>query len=363
MPTLLNTLATEDQLANSPSRRDGIPPHLEDELRVYGCQLIQQAGVLLDLPQRTMATAQVLYQRFWFVSSFKHFCLKDICMGSLFLSTKLEETPSRLRDVINVFDFLFQRALHFSKNKPAQELGNTRRNLGAWREDLAGHDQNLISNSNGRLSPGFEASDFTYAPRSYFSQAFYDSKDAIVISEMQILKRLGFNVQVNLPFATMVNYLQLLGLAEEVVFISQQPVAGLGQGRDASADDHDSRKKVGFAQRAWSFLNDALQTPVYCLFAPHVLACSAIYLTAMTSEPPLSLPLWPEPWWRLFDVSRAELRVVSAHILRLYSEDGPAGRVKERWGGLAELAEKSAVRKWLEGRETSERGEGMIQRF
>jgi hypothetical protein len=71
---------------------------------------------------------------------------------------------------------------------------------------------------------------FDYTPQAYFSQTFYDTKDALVISEMQILKRLGFQVQVNLPYATMVNYLQLLGL---------------------------TKTDLGIAQRAWSILNDA----------------------------------------------------------------------------------------------------------
>lgn len=49
MPQLLNTLASEAQVRETPSRRDGIPAEFEDELRVYGCQLIQQAGILLSL--------------------------------------------------------------------------------------------------------------------------------------------------------------------------------------------------------------------------------------------------------------------------------------------------------------------------
>lgn len=50
---------------------------------------------------------------------------------------------------------------------------------------------------------------------SYFAQEFYDAKDAMVVAEMQILKRLGFNVHVQLPYGTMVNYLQVLGLASD----------------------------------------------------------------------------------------------------------------------------------------------------
>lgn len=64
---------------------------------------------------------------------------------------------------------------------------------------------------------------------SYTSSAFYNLKDAVVISEMQILKRLGFNVQVQLPYATLVSYCQMLGLVQE----------------------------EGVVERAWGFLNDS----------------------------------------------------------------------------------------------------------
>lgn len=49
MPQLLNTLASPEQVALTPSRADGVPAALEEELRVYGCQLIQQAGILSKL--------------------------------------------------------------------------------------------------------------------------------------------------------------------------------------------------------------------------------------------------------------------------------------------------------------------------
>lgn len=46
MPTLY-PLASLAQIENSPSRDDGIPPHLEEDLRAYGCKLMHQAGILL----------------------------------------------------------------------------------------------------------------------------------------------------------------------------------------------------------------------------------------------------------------------------------------------------------------------------
>lgn len=85
-------LVTLAQLVNTPSAQDGIPKEVEDDLRVVGCMMIQEAGIMLDLwvfahavtrdaelgvnydelmcrPQSTMAIAQVIFHRFFFVSS------------------------------------------------------------------------------------------------------------------------------------------------------------------------------------------------------------------------------------------------------------------------------------------------------
>lgn len=86
----LYPLASLEQIENTPSRLDGIPAELEEDLRAYGCKLITEAGVLLnqyvappsgehdiilmDLrKQVAVATAQILFHRFWFVTSMKQF--------------------------------------------------------------------------------------------------------------------------------------------------------------------------------------------------------------------------------------------------------------------------------------------------
>jgi cyclin L len=99
-------------------------------------------------------------------------------MGALYLSSKLEECPVRMRDLINVYDILLQRAAH------------------------------TVASASSPHHP----SEFKYMPMSYFGNTFYDLKEALVVCEMQILKRLGFNVQVVLPYGTLVNYMRLLGL-------------------------------------------------------------------------------------------------------------------------------------------------------
>ena len=99
-------------------------------------------------------------------------------MGALYLASKLEECSLRMRDLINVYDLLLQRNKH------------------------------MLDMQNSTV----HSPEFRYAPMSYFGNTFYDLKDALVVAEMQILKRLGFSVNVVLPYNTLVNYLRVLGL-------------------------------------------------------------------------------------------------------------------------------------------------------
>lgn len=46
---LLNALATNEQLEQSPSQRDGIKKETEKILLSFGCELIQSAGIALKL--------------------------------------------------------------------------------------------------------------------------------------------------------------------------------------------------------------------------------------------------------------------------------------------------------------------------
>ena len=44
-----NFYLTDEELKNSPSRKDGIDEATETILRIYGCDLIQESGILLRL--------------------------------------------------------------------------------------------------------------------------------------------------------------------------------------------------------------------------------------------------------------------------------------------------------------------------
>ncbi|GAA6055643.1 hypothetical protein JCM3770_003392 [Rhodotorula araucariae] len=243
----------------TPSALDGISDELERDLRAYGALLIQQAGILLKASQVVMATAQVLFQRFWFVTSLKHFGIRDVGMGALFLASKLEEAPLRIRDIVNCYSYLDSLVTYCSK------------------------------------APYPPASSYeSYAPMDYFATEFYDLKDAMVIAEMQILKRLGFQTQSGLPYGHLVNYLQVLELAGENDLV----------------------------RRCWGFCNDMLQTAAPALYPQGTLALAAIYLATRLSTPPIALPLAPVPWWTHFDTTEDEIVDVATMLLRLYAQWG-----------------------------------------
>ena len=57
-------------------RKDGLSMEVETQLRIYGCEVIQEGGILLKLPQAVMATAQVLLQRLYMKKSLRKFNIK-----------------------------------------------------------------------------------------------------------------------------------------------------------------------------------------------------------------------------------------------------------------------------------------------
>ncbi|KAL7753842.1 hypothetical protein RI367_000774 [Sorochytrium milnesiophthora] len=170
--SLQNALASAEMLESPPSRADGVVSSLEHDLRVVGCELIQSSAVLLKLPQMVPATAQTLLQRFYFLCSMKRFGVRDIVLGSLFLASKLEESPRRPRDIINVVHYVLQSY----RRRPTTDV----------------------------LDP--------------YGTEFSELQDAMFKAEMHILKRLAFNVQVQQPYVLMINYVKALELSDHADF-------------------------------------------------------------------------------------------------------------------------------------------------
>eukprot|EP00117_Sycon_ciliatum_P021780 scpid105412/ scgid5011/ Cyclin-L2; Paneth cell-enhanced expression protein len=106
--TLENCILPDDRLQQTPSQKDGLSTDDEMDIRLISCEMIQHAGVLLRLPQVAMATAQVVFQRFFYRKSLVKHSYEHIAMACLFMAAKIEEAPRRIRDVINVFHHIKQ---------------------------------------------------------------------------------------------------------------------------------------------------------------------------------------------------------------------------------------------------------------
>uniref|UniRef100_K3WRL9 Cyclin-like domain-containing protein n=1 Tax=Globisporangium ultimum (strain ATCC 200006 / CBS 805.95 / DAOM BR144) TaxID=431595 RepID=K3WRL9_GLOUD len=96
-------------LFHSPSCQDGVHASVEREHRFFGCELIQEAGVLLRLPQVVMVTAQTMLHRFYYRKSLRDFDAFRVAFACVFLAAKVEERPKRIKDVLSVFYALYRR--------------------------------------------------------------------------------------------------------------------------------------------------------------------------------------------------------------------------------------------------------------
>ncbi|EQC26735.1 hypothetical protein SDRG_15464 [Saprolegnia diclina VS20] len=87
----------------TPSAAEGVPAAVEARHRFFACELVQEAGILLSLPQVVLATGQSLLHRFYAGQSLTDFDAFRVAMGCIFLAAKAEEQPRRVKDVIQVF--------------------------------------------------------------------------------------------------------------------------------------------------------------------------------------------------------------------------------------------------------------------
>ena len=101
---------SEAELANTPSVQDSMTQAEERDIRAKGVNFIVQVGIMLKLPQLTLSTAAVFFQRFYMRASLKkerngvpklhHF---QAAATALFLATKVEESCRKMKELIVAF--------------------------------------------------------------------------------------------------------------------------------------------------------------------------------------------------------------------------------------------------------------------
>ncbi|KAH9871780.1 hypothetical protein J1614_006036 [Plenodomus biglobosus] len=266
---LANPMATIAQLETSGSQLDGIPIDLEDSIRFAGARLTQAAGQLLRLPQEVIGQAIVVFMRFWLGpegGSLAEFGAEEVSMSSLYLITKLSAYPKSARSLINVYAYL-------------ASLPSTYINL-------------------AHLHQKPDAASY------YVSEGTYERmRMTLFTTEQRILRTLGFQAHVALPYTLCITYLQAL-------------------------DIFSHPRASDLAKRAIAHLNTALLSPqcLYLTHQPPALATAAIYLAGR--EMGVKMPECE--WWEVFDTDREELGFLCVGMLSL---EGFAQQEKSRWEG------------------------------
>eukprot|EP01125_Pyxidicula_operculata_P020700 TRINITY_DN7713_c0_g1_i1.p1 TRINITY_DN7713_c0_g1~~TRINITY_DN7713_c0_g1_i1.p1 ORF type:complete len:481 (+),score=97.79 TRINITY_DN7713_c0_g1_i1:129-1571(+) len=93
-----------------PVREGGTDPKTAQKYRRQICEFMQEVGIKLRLPQLTIATGVVYLHRFFARKDFSDYDKYLIGIACLFLASKVEETPKKLRDVICTFHELKHQA-------------------------------------------------------------------------------------------------------------------------------------------------------------------------------------------------------------------------------------------------------------
>lgn len=167
------------------------------------------------------------------------------------------------------------------------------------------------------------------AESCFLSEGNYqDARITLIRTEAQILRILGFETHVALPYTLCINYLQALE-----VFV-------------------DAQAGKSLAKRAFAQLNSALFSPqlLYLTHQPHALATAAIYLAS--KETGVKLP--GEEWWEVFDVDREELGFL---VVALTSMSGFVEKEAQQWSRKKAPMTVEELQAEIETRRLMESGE------
>jgi hypothetical protein len=137
----------------------------------------------------------------------------------------------------------------------------------------------------------------------YISEGTYQVQTKRLLkTESQILRVLGFQTHVALPYNLAINYIQALGM-------------------------HSHPKSSEFSRRVFEHLTGSLMNPqlLYLTHQPPTLATAAIYLAA--KEVGIKMP--NVEWWEVFDTDREELGFL---VVGMQSLQGFADGEWQKWG-------------------------------
>jgi len=133
-------------------------------------------------------------------------------------------------------------------------------------------------------------------------QEFFRLKEQVLICERELLRVLGFDLQVEHAYRPLLAY-----------------VKSISGPRD-------------LAQIAWNFINDSLRTTICLQYAPRCVAAAAAQMASEyleSKQRPFPLPPHPRdppgPWYNAFQVQESTVRTIVEAIKQMYDDNRGAG--------------------------------------
>ena len=281
-------------------------PVEEVALRKRMCSFIQEAGIKLKLPQMTIATAIVYFQRFYATRSIYSHDRTITAIASLFLASKVDESPRKLQDVI----------LHgFFLHTGGREMR---------------HD----------------------------GPEFYEARDKVLTCELQLLQHLSFDMSVELPYKSLNLFKKKL---DRKLFSSLHALPHTHThthtthththtqrthtrthtthalrsltNKQTKMYDKKTRQAIepqtedqAVKQIAQYILNDSLVMNLFLRYRPQAIAAGALSMAAKTKHKELSVG-GKKAWWEAFDVSSDDITQITAEIVQMYKHSSSAGPI------------------------------------
>lgn len=184
----------------------------------------------------------------------------------------------------------------------------------------------FIASIRPPFSKALESGQDLHAKGHLTTSELQAKRERLYAIEAQMLRTLGFQIHVALPYTLCINYLQTL-------------------------DVFQSTEGSRVAIRSFSLLNSALFSPqlLHLTHQPSALATAAIYLAA--KEVKVKLP--EVEWWEVFDVDREELGFL---VVALQSVEGFAAEETRTWSMRAVPMTVEGLRSEIERRQLLESG-------
>ncbi|PYH98315.1 cyclin-like protein [Aspergillus ellipticus CBS 707.79] len=146
-PVLLATQAhwlfTDEELTRTPSQLDGMTMEAEHTSRSKGVNFISQVGLLLKLPQLTLATAAVYFHRFYMRYSMVDLPQRPgihpytTAATALFLATKVEENVRRMKELVVA-------CCRVGQKQPNMVVDEQSKDFWRWRDSILVHEDVLL---------------------------------------------------------------------------------------------------------------------------------------------------------------------------------------------------------------------------